>query len=102
MFSSTSLAVWLVNSACLLGCYSHSLWDTVEQVLSAVQEEAQAMLSQAVADRRDSQVHHSLWTRHCRLSWQNGFVDSDSETPRLVEDYSFFWGCEVTTHGHAL
>ncbi|KAJ1208811.1 hypothetical protein NDU88_004194 [Pleurodeles waltl] len=48
------LALRSVNTACLLGHYSHPLWDTVAQVLPQIPEEARAIVSQAVKDGGDA------------------------------------------------
>ncbi|KAJ1198716.1 hypothetical protein NDU88_002555 [Pleurodeles waltl] len=54
MFSSSSLALRSVNTSCLLGRYSHTLWDMVAQVLPQVPEGVRDTLTQAVKDGRDA------------------------------------------------
>ena len=43
-----------MNTARLLGRYTHSVWDLIAQVLPMVLEEAQALLHQAIAFDRDA------------------------------------------------
>ena len=54
IFSSTSLALRSVNTACLLGCYNHALCNSVAQVLPMVLEEAWAILTQAMIVGQDT------------------------------------------------
>ena len=54
VFSFTSLSLCSMNVTCLLGCYSHALWDSKAQVLPIVPAEAMDILSQAMQDGRDA------------------------------------------------
>ena len=54
MFSSSSSALWLVNTACILTRYTHNLWDTVASVLPQVPPEVRTTLEQAVKEGRDT------------------------------------------------
>lgn len=59
MFSSASLGLRSVNTACLLGRYTHSMWDTVAQVMPQCPE-TWATLSHALAEGRDA-AKFAIW-----------------------------------------
>lgn len=53
-----------MNASCLLGCYTHTLWDSLTQAVPVVPEEARTILSQAIQDGRDV----AKFTIHCGLN----------------------------------
>lgn len=53
MFSLASFALSLANASCLLGHYTHALWDMVGEILSTVSEDLQPLLPQTIQDDLD-------------------------------------------------
>lgn len=100
MFSSTSLELRSMNTACFLGHYTHALGDSVAQVLPMVPENARTLLPQAVSDRRDaSKVRDSMCAGLDRFTGQSHFLVGGLTAPLLAENW-LFWGCPSIVYGH--
>ena len=65
MFFSASLSLRSVNNRCLLGRYSHALWDMVADILTTVTDDFWPNLQLFISGRQDM-VKYSIrsgWSR---------------------------------------